>query len=122
MMVPTGSSGDVGFRAVRHSGCDAREQLFLNSAIPLIGGGFRRALLLKVVIERPTGRAHGLGQKRAQALSLLRIINEGLVHSVEKDSAGCVLHGRVSPEAACATIPKLARELGLHERVNLRLR
>jgi hypothetical protein len=60
-VVLTGSSGDVGFRAVRHSGSDAREKLFLNFAIPLIGGGFCCALLLKIVIERPTGGAHGLG-------------------------------------------------------------
>jgi len=106
------SSGDAGFRAVRHSRGDACEQLFLKSAIPLVGDGFHRTLPLKIVIERPTGCAHGLGQKRAQALGLLRIINEGLVHSVEKDSAACILHGRVPPEIARATIPKLARELG----------
>ena len=54
-------SGDAGFRAVRHSRGDAREQLCLKFVIPLVGDGFRRALLLKIVIERPTGRAHGLG-------------------------------------------------------------
>jgi hypothetical protein len=60
-MILTGSSGNVRFRAVRQSRSDAPEKLFLNFAIPLIGGRFRCALLLKIVIERPTGGDHGLG-------------------------------------------------------------
>ena len=90
-------SGDAGFGAAGHfRWSDTLEELVLQLAISFVGHGFGGALLLKIVVERPTGRAHGLGEQRTEALGLLGIITEGLVHSVEQDPAGCVLHRSAS--------------------------